>query len=127
MAIFARCSDSLPCLWILQRPSKFSRGVRFSSSDNNLFGISQSVGLRSSYKRLFGLMRLKPIRNLALLLVTCKGGTMCAESVAVFKLMDKGVQKESLSVIILLTYPSELFFAVVAGRWVRVFRIVIFQ
>lgn len=122
-----RDSDGLPLFENLQRPSKFSRGVRFSSSENNLFGISQSIGLRSSYKRLFGLTRLKPIRNLALLLATCKVGTMCAESVAVFKLMDKGVQKESLSVIILLTYPSELFFAIVAGRWVSESSIFVFN
>lgn len=40
-----------------------------------------------------------------------------AESAAAFKLLEKGVSKESLAVLVLIEFPMETVSAVLAGRW----------
>eukprot|EP00897_Mesotaenium_endlicherianum_P005807 jgi/Mesen1/5254/ME000263S04355 len=87
-----------------------AEGVGVSSfsaadGDSTIGGGGSSSGrwraVRSMYRRLY---------RVAL-------GTITAEAVGVFKLMDKGVTRETISLIVLIEFPLELAFAVFAGRW----------
>lgn len=40
-----------------------------------------------------------------------------AEQAAPLKLLEKGVSKEALAGLVLMTFPGELVSAVLAGRW----------
>lgn len=75
------------------------------------------IGVRQMYKRLWKVATLSHIRSLTTVLLLCKLGCITAEAAGVFKLMEKGVSRETVAMIVLLEFPLELCFAVFAGRW----------
>ncbi|GAQ86199.1 MFS transporter, PAT family, solute carrier family 33 (acetyl-CoA transportor), member 1,ACATN, SLC33A1 [Klebsormidium nitens] len=76
--------------------------------------IANVVGM---YRRLWAVGSLSSVQQLAAVLLLCKLGAVTSEAVGVFKLMEKGVTRETISLIVLIEFPLELFFAVFAGRW----------
>mmetsp|Transcript_13167 Transcript_13167/g.41674 ORF Transcript_13167/g.41674 Transcript_13167/m.41674 type:complete len:371 (+) Transcript_13167:407-1519(+) len=78
---------------------------------------SSDQSISESYLQLWSTVRLPAVRRLGAVLVTSRLGVIAVESVGPFKLMDKGVLRETISMLVLLQFPVELIFAVVAGRW----------
>mmetsp|Transcript_2966 Transcript_2966/g.10708 ORF Transcript_2966/g.10708 Transcript_2966/m.10708 type:complete len:634 (+) Transcript_2966:178-2079(+) len=79
-------------------------------------GGSGTIGVRGMYGKLWTVMRLPHMRELAMMLLMCKVGSITAETVGAFKLMDKGVSRESISLIVVLAFPFEIAFTLIAGR-----------
>ncbi|GAB4813183.1 hypothetical protein N2152v2_000229 [Parachlorella kessleri] len=73
--------------------------------------------LRESYLQLWRVVRLPAVRAMAAVLVICRLGMLPAEAAAPLKLLEKGATKEALAGLVLITFPTELISAVVAGRW----------
>ena len=78
---------------------------------------STVAAVREAYAQLLRVVALPAVRRLAVVLVVCRLGMLPAESAAAFKLLEKGVSKESLAVLVLIEFPMETVSAVLAGRW----------
>ena len=55
------------------------------------------MGIWQAYAQLWAVVRLPPVRELALLLLAFRLGCLPAEQAAPLKLLDKGVSKEALA------------------------------
>ncbi|KAL3680660.1 hypothetical protein R1sor_023616 [Riccia sorocarpa] len=87
------------------------------SSNDKVAGTIRQIGVRRMYRRLWAVLTLPNIRSLSFVLLVCKLGSVTAEAVGVFKLMEKGVTREMVSLVVLIEFPLELLFAVFAGKW----------
>lgn len=65
--------------------------------------MEQEVGLKEAYQQLWRVIRLPAVQQLALVLFTYRLFMLPAESVAAFKLLEKGVAKDALAGLVRLT------------------------
>ena len=77
----------------------------------------QQLSLLDAYQQLWAILKLRPILQLSAVLLTMRLGILAAEGASALKLLEKGVSKESLAMLVLIDFPCELASAVLAGRW----------
>ena len=78
---------------------------------------SEEGGVWGAYKQLIAVLNLRAVQQLSLVLLTMRLGVLAAEGASALKLLEKGVSKESLALLVLIDFPCELASAVLAGRW----------
>ncbi|KAG6552163.1 hypothetical protein Mapa_006265 [Marchantia paleacea] len=100
-----------------RRKDGFKLAFGHGSLDDRVAGTIRQMGVKRMYRRLWAVVTLPNIRTLTTILLICKLGSVTAETVGVFKLMEKGVTREMVSLVVLIEFPLELLFAVFAGRW----------
>lgn len=69
------------------------------------------------YKRMWRILQLKPVRQLVLLLITCRVAFSCADNITVLKLLEKGFPRENMALMAVLMFPFDLIVPVWIGRW----------
>jgi len=77
----------------------------------------EQLSLLDAYHQLWAILQLRPVLQLSAVLLTMRLGILAAEGASALKLLEKGVSKESLAVLVLIDFPCELASAVLAGRW----------
>lgn len=95
----------------------FKRETNFCQATGETPALQQEVNLKEAYAQLWQVIRLPPVRRLALVLLTFRLAMLPAEAVGPLKLLEKGVSKEALAALVLLEFPCEMVSAVLAGRW----------
>lgn len=73
--------------------------------------------VRSVYMQMFEVLRLPNVRILICILLVAKVGFQANEAATNLKLVEKGLSKEDLSLIVLINFPFEMLFSYTAGRW----------
>eukprot|EP00741_Cyanophora_paradoxa_P015837 tig00020904_g15289.t1 len=69
------------------------------------------------YKQMLSIVRLPNMRTLIGLLLTCKLAFAAADAATALKLLDRGFRREDMALLVLVEFPFEIIFAVMAGRW----------
>ncbi|KAL2621578.1 hypothetical protein R1flu_001783 [Riccia fluitans] len=100
-----------------RRRDGFKLPFGHGSSNDKVAGTIRQMGVKRMYRRLWAVVTLPNIRSLTFILLISKLGSVTAEAVGVFKLMEKGVTREMVSLVVLIEFPLELVFAVFAGKW----------
>lgn len=77
----------------------------------------EEISLLGAYKQLWAVLKLRAVQQLCVVLLTMRLGFLAAEGASALKLLEKGVSKESLALLVLIDFPCELLSAVMAGKW----------
>ena len=73
--------------------------------------------LRESYRSILNIVSLKPMKKLIFVLLVSKIGYIASESIAPLKLLEKGFKKEDLAVAVLIDFPFQILFGILAVKW----------
>lgn len=77
----------------------------------------EDVTVKEVFWRIWKLVNLPNMRTLLLVLLVYKLGFMAADTVSALKLIEKGFKKEDMALFVLIEFPFQILFAVLAGRW----------
>lgn len=69
------------------------------------------------YHTMFGVLQLENMQKLILVHLVAKIAFQAAEAVTNLKLVEKGLSKEDLAVIVLIDFPFEIIFGYMAAKW----------
>ncbi|CAD7003747.1 unnamed protein product [Ceratitis capitata] len=75
------------------------------------------LNLRESYKVLFDMVRMRPIQILAVILLTVKVTFAASDAVTSLKLIDAGVPKEKLALLVVPIIPLQIVLPLVVSRY----------
>jgi len=80
--------------------------------------LSDDLGaIKAVYRHLWQLIKLPHMRQLVSMLLVCKIGFAAADAMVALKFLEAGFPKESMALLVLIDFPFEILFAVLAGRW----------
>lgn len=88
-----------------------------SPSEFGLDGIDPWRGTARIYRSIWDIVQLTPMKQLILVHLIAKIPFQAAEAVTNLKLIEKGLSKEDLAVIVLIDFPFEIVFGYQAARW----------
>jgi hypothetical protein len=88
-----------------------------SFNDDDDYDDEEDVTIRMVFWKIWKLVNLPNMRTLLLLMLVYKLGFMAADTVSALKLIEKGFKKEDLALFVLIEFPFQIFFAVLAGKW----------
>ena len=77
----------------------------------------QVLAISETYNRLWSVIKLPAIKELSLILLTCKIGFAAAESVAALKLVEYGLQKEKLAMMSPILMPLGIIIPVFLSKY----------
>lgn len=77
----------------------------------------EEVTVKAVFWKIWKLVNLPNMRTLLLLMLVYKLGFMAADTVSALKLIEKGFKREDLALFVLIEFPFQIFFAVLAGKW----------
>ncbi|XP_050336198.1 acetyl-coenzyme A transporter 1 [Bactrocera neohumeralis] len=75
------------------------------------------LNLRESYKILFDMVRMRPIQILAAILLTVKVTFAACDAVTSLKLIDAGVPKEKLALLVVPIIPLQIVLPLIVSRY----------
>lgn len=84
--------------------------------DDNLSG-SAWESTKHIYHTMYGVLRLENMQKLIMVHLVAKIAFQAAEAVTNLKLVEQGLSKEDLAVIVLIDFPFEIVFGYMAARW----------
>lgn len=77
----------------------------------------EEMSLKETYARMWRILKLKPVQQLGLILLTCRLAFSCADNITVLKLIEKGFPKETMAMLVVFMFPFDLLFPIFVGRW----------
>lgn len=69
------------------------------------------------YRSMLGILRLPAMQSLLVLHLVAKIAFQAAEAVTNLKLIEKGLSKEDLALVVLIDFPFEIIFGYYAAKW----------
>ncbi|XP_067645890.1 acetyl-coenzyme A transporter 1 isoform X2 [Eurosta solidaginis] len=75
------------------------------------------LNLHESYKILFDMVRMRPVQILAAILLTVKVTFAAGDAVTSLKLIDAGVPKEKLALLVIPIIPLQLILPIIVSRY----------
>lgn len=86
------------------------------SSDNT--ALSTSASIAAVYRQIVQIARLEPVRELSIVMLTCKVGLALFDAVTTLRLLEKGVRQQDVAVFALIDFPLQLVVALYASKYV---------
>lgn len=77
----------------------------------------QSPSVRQTYRTLLELNKLKPLRDLTLLLLTCRLSFAAVDAASQLMLVDAGIPRETLALLGPILLPLNFIATMLVGRW----------
>lgn len=93
------------------------KGTLLHGMGESILHLTHQGRVKQMYWKLWAVISLPNMRKLTVVLLMCKLGSITAETAGIFKLMEKGVSQETVSLVVLIEFPLEVVFAIFAGRW----------
>lgn len=87
----------------------FKREGKSGEADRN--------GIVNVYHSMFQVLKLPNIQSLIMIHLVCKVAFQANEAATNLKLLEKGLSKEDLSLIVLIDFPFEVLFGYYAAKW----------
>uniref|UniRef100_T1GUA9 Major facilitator superfamily associated domain-containing protein n=1 Tax=Megaselia scalaris TaxID=36166 RepID=T1GUA9_MEGSC len=88
-----------------------------ASEDNSRFTDHPDLDIHESYKVLFNIIKMKPILILSAILLTVKVTFAASDAVTSLKLIDAGVPKEKLALLVIPLVPLQIILPLVVSRY----------
>lgn len=79
--------------------------------------LDQGQSVIAIYKSMISVLKLKNMRSLTMVHLLGKLAFQAAEAVTNLKLLEKGLSKEDLALVVLIDFPFEVIFGYYAARW----------
>jgi PAT family acetyl-CoA transporter-like MFS transporter 1 len=79
---------------------------------------SLSSSIAAVYRQIVQIARLEPVRELSIVMLTCKIGLALFDAVTTLRLLDKGVRQQDVAVFALIDFPLQLVVAIYASKYV---------
>jgi PAT family acetyl-CoA transporter-like MFS transporter 1 len=80
-------------------------------------GEADRNGIIKVYTSMFQVLKLHNIQSLIIVHLLCKAAFQANEAATNLKLLEKGLSKEDLSLIVLIDFPFEVIFGYYAAKW----------
>lgn len=79
---------------------------------------SAETSMAQVYAQIWHIAQLKPVRELSLIMSTCKVGFVLFDAVTTLRLLDKGVRAQDVALFALVDFPLQLLVALYASKHV---------
>lgn len=91
--------------------------VAFFKREDREHSSSDGGSVKSVYRTMWHVLKLKHIQALIMIHVVAKIGFQANEAVTNLKLLEKGLSKEDLALTVLIDFPFEIIFGYYAAKW----------